>query len=159
MRFVMSALLICMCAPAMAASPGQADIQARALGAQRIVVATVIDVAPRFATNAFGDQLIVSRVWLGIQDTWKGQVSPIILIDLEGGTVGDLTLRVSDLPALRAGVRGVFFLTGSDTGVAQLSDRARSFLQLDSANRLVGSSTLLTDVKAMVSGLARGGGH
>jgi hypothetical protein len=140
-------------------SAAQADFQSRAVGAQRIVVATVMDVVPRFATNAFGDQLIVSRVWLRVQDTWKGPAAPIIFMDLEGGTVGDLTLRVSDLPALHAGVRGVFFLIGDDNGAARLSDRSRSFLPVDSANRLIGSSTSLTDVQAIVSGTVRGGGH
>lgn len=160
MRSVITALLICTCAPAIAGpSAAQADIQSRALGAQRIVVATVMDVVPRFATNAFGDQLIVSRVWLRVENTLKGQPSPIILMDLEGGTVGGTTLRVSDLPALHSGARALFFLTGDDHGVAELADRGRSFLQVDSANRLIGSSTSLTDVQAIVSGTVRGGGH
>ena len=103
------------------------------------------------ATNAAGDQLIVSRLWLNVEETWKGPAPPIVVVDIEGGTIGDLTLRVSDLPTLRSGMRGLFFLNVDDNGVAQLSDRERSVLPLDSTNRFVGSAATLADVKTALA--------
>ena len=86
-----------------------------------MVVAQVVDVQSRFATNRFGDQLIVSTVVLDVAETLKGQAARTLNVEIEGGTVGDLTLKVSDLPSFRPGDRAMFFLdaVGRDPGAAR----------------------------------------
>src|SRR5947208_2483982 len=64
----------------------------RAAGAQTIVVATVLSVTADFQTNQFGDRLIVSHADLKVEDALKGSPPPVVSLDVEGGTVGTLTL-------------------------------------------------------------------
>jgi len=45
--------------------------------------------------------LIVSTVVLDVVETLKGPAAPTLNVSVEGGTVGDLTLTVSDLPSLQ----------------------------------------------------------
>ena len=49
-----------------------------------------------WSTNDFGDRLIVSIVHVAVDETMKGDVQPTLDVDVEGGTIGTLTLRVSD---------------------------------------------------------------
>jgi hypothetical protein len=83
----------------------------------KVVVARVLDRAfPTFATNRFGDQLIVSNAVLEVPDTLKGNPQAVTTVTVEGGTVGDLTLRVSDMQELKEGDRAVFFLDDDGIG-------------------------------------------
>ena len=53
--------------------PGQpVTIEERARGAERVVVATVTDVSSRYERNEFGDELIVSRATLALEEVLKG---------------------------------------------------------------------------------------
>jgi len=81
----------------------RADYGTRAKGAAQVVVAVVQDIQPRFDVNQYGDRLIISRTLLRVQETLKGATESVVEMDLEGGTIGDLTLHVSDLPALQRG--------------------------------------------------------
>jgi len=63
---------------------------------------------------------------------------------------GDLTLNVSDLPALHRGDRGVFFLTTTKTTVHRPHDRGFGIVKLDASNHVAGSTTTLAEVKAAV---------
>lgn len=134
------------------------DVATRARGAGRVVVARVVDVQGRFAINRFGDQLIVSSALLEIVETLKGSPAPTVRVDIEGGTVGDLTLQVSDLPMLRAGERGVFFLDAAADGTHTPHDRGRGILKLSPADRVEGTTVTLDAVREQVrAGLVRGG--
>src|ERR1044072_3665582 len=121
-------------------------IAARAKGAGRIVVARVMDIRSQFKTNRFGDQLIVSTAVLEVTETLKGGAAATLEIEVEGGTVGDLTLKVSDLPSLAAGDRGVFFLDGG-AGVLLPHDRGRGILKLAAGDRVENSQVTLADVR------------
>ena len=46
-----------------------------------MVVAQVVDVQSRFATNRFGDQLIVSHVVLDVAETLKGPAARTLNVD------------------------------------------------------------------------------
>src|SRR4051794_23860315 len=72
-------------------------IAERAKGAETVVVATVIEVTPAFEHNEFGDRLIVSHALLRVEETLKGSPPAIMPLDVEGGTIGALTLKVSDM--------------------------------------------------------------
>lgn len=97
------------------AEQGQA-LERRFQGAQRVVVASVAQVSAAFGHNAYGDRLILSTVTLQVHEHLRGAKGERVSFEMEGGTVGSMTLTVSDLPALRPGDRGVFALRRASTG-------------------------------------------
>ena len=125
-------------------------IAARTQGAGRVVVATVLDVQSRFATNQFGDQLILSDLVLEVAETLKGPAVPTVDLTVEGGTVGDLTLKVSDLPSFKPGDRGLFFLDAGANGRLRPHDRGRGLLKVSPAGLIEGSSVTLDTVRQEV---------
>jgi hypothetical protein len=113
--------------------PPSVAIQAQ--GAGRVVVARVATVRAQFETNQYGDQLIVSHAGLEVLETLKGAPAATLNVAIEGGTVGDLTLKVSDLPALAEGERAMFFLNADGAehtphrrghGIVKIDDNDRS---------------------------------
>ncbi len=96
--------------------------------------------------------MIVSNVLLEVSETLKGAPEALLRLSVEGGTVGDLTLRVSDLPAVHPGDRGVFFLDDDGSGMHVPHDRGRSVLKLDGADRVEGTTLTLDDVRQQVRG-------
>jgi hypothetical protein len=131
------------------------DIASRARGAQKVVVALVADVQPRFETNEFGDRLIVSEMVLEVEETLKGPQSPVLLATVEGGTIGELALRVSDMPEMKRGDRAVFFLNPTRSGGHVPHDRGRGIVSVDAAGRTDESTLTLDDVRQAVRGSAR----
>jgi hypothetical protein len=126
------------------------DVVSRARGAARVVVARVIDVHAQFETNRFGDQLIVSNALLDVIETLKGEPAATLRVVVEGGTVGDLTLKVSDMPAMRAGDRAVFFLDDAGAGPHIPHDRGRGVMRLAPNDRIERSTLTLDDVRQQV---------
>jgi len=150
LRSLFASLSLLACAATVIAATLPADVTARARRANRVVVAEVTDVTPRFDVNEHGDRLIISRVLLQVEETLKGTASPIVEMDVEGGTIGDLTLKVSDLPVIRRGERGVFFLSAASAGVHRPNGRGDGILMLDASNRVAGEALSLADVRAAV---------
>jgi hypothetical protein len=152
-------LALCVCVLTRAAygsgSP-PVDIETRARGAQRAIVATVVDVYSVFHTNSFGDQLIVSRVLLHIDEVLKGDDrEKTAILNLEGGTVGDLTMHVSDLPTLSTQERAVFFLDQTPTGEAIPHRRGLGILKLDESDRIPGTTLTLGSIRRMAQSVRR----
>ena len=133
------------------------DIPSRARGAGRIVVARVVDVRAQFATNRFGDQLIVSTALLEVVETLKGPSVATLEVEVEGGTVGDLTLKVSDLPSLQTGERAVFFLDAGRGAVNLPHDRGRGILKLTQADQIQNSGLTLAQLRQEVRAALGGG--
>jgi hypothetical protein len=140
------ALLAC-AAAALVAAP---DVSVQTRAANRVVVASVADITPRYDVNEYGDRLIISRVLLQVEETLKGTAAQLVEMDLEGGTIGDVTLKVSDLPVLKRGERGVFFLSAPSGNVHRPQGRGDGILKLDASNRVAGQSMSLSDVRAAV---------
>jgi hypothetical protein len=69
-------------------------------------------------------------------------------MDLEGGTLGGVTLRVSDLPEVKPGERAVFFLDEADNGVATPHLRGQGILKLEKDDVVTGSSLRLEDIRS-----------
>jgi len=128
------------------------DIPERARGADTVVVATASSVKPTWRTNAYGDRLIVSAVVLTVQETLKGSFAGTVQMDLEGGTLDGVTLRVSSLPELKPGERGVFFLDRTPAGSYVPHLKGLGILKLDGTDRVSASSLQLADVRRMVLG-------
>jgi hypothetical protein len=151
MKLVRTAALVSVLAVSAPAFAGQPpDVSTNARKSDKVVLAVVEDVQPRFTVNEFGDRLIVSQVWLRVEETLKGTAQGLVSMDLEGGTVGDLTLSVSDLPKLKKGDRGVFLLDTTTSGTHRPHGRGDGILQLDASDHVAGSNLRLADVKASV---------
>lgn len=57
---------------------------------------------------------IYTRVWLGVGQWFKGRTSsPILDLEVVGGTVGEITETVSDAPVFIRGEQALLFLQGS----------------------------------------------
>ena len=159
MKIWIAAAIVCASAAAATAEVGPPpDLAAHSRGAGKIVVARITDVHASFATNQFGDQLIVSNAVLEVLETLKGAPGPVTTVTYEGGTVGDLTLRVSDMPYVKEGDRAVFFLDGNGNGHVP-HGRGRGILKLDDDDRVEGSDITLDQVKTAVRGANAKGGR
>ena len=121
-------------------------------GSARVVVAHAKTVTPRWETNKWGDRLIVSRVVLEVEETLKGSNTAEVAMDLDGGTLDGMTLRVSDLQALEPGDRAVFFLDDTGNGVAIPHLRGQGILELDDTDTVKGSSLHLDQIRGMARG-------
>ena len=119
----------------------------RARGAERVVVGRVMAVSPVWRINEFGDRLIVSITRVAVDETLRGPAQPAVEVEIEGGTIADLTLRVSDLEPVAPGDRAVFYLTRSARGALVPHLRGQGLLKLDGADRVRGSDVRLSDVR------------
>jgi len=150
--------LVAWAAPVVAEVGPPVDVASRARGAGKVVVARIANVRAQFETNRFGDQLIVSHAVLEVLETLKGAPEATLQVAIEGGTVGDLTLKVSDLPSVSEGERAVFFLEANGNAHAPFG-RGRGIMKLTDADRVDGSTLSLDDVRQQVRGaLAQGRG-
>jgi len=127
------------------------DLASRARGAEQVVLATIVAVNAAFAKNAHGDQIIVSQVQLQVEETLKGSGRDFaLLVDVEGGTVGDLTLNVSDMPSVTAGERAVFFLNRNSNGKLVPHLRGFGIIKLNERDQAPGSSLTLETIRTDV---------
>lgn len=151
------AVLGCVAVPAFAtaASGRVASLNERIQGADSVVVATVTDVNANWKQNEHGDFLIVSRVGLQVEETLKGSANSAVAMDLEGGTVQGITLRVSDLPQLAPGEKAVFFLDKGAAGTRVPHLRGQGILKLDDAGLVKGSSLSVDDIRRSARGLGK----
>jgi len=134
------------------------DVANNAKGAGRVVVARIAAVRAQFETNQFGDQLIVSHAVLEVLETLKGAPAASLNVAVEGGTVGDLTLKVSDLPSLAEGERAMFFLDAAAGSDHKPHGRGLGIVKIDERDRAEDGASLddlRTQVREAVS--ARGG--
>ena len=93
-----------------------------------------------------GDQLIVSHGLLQVQETLKGAPAAALQLVVEGGTVGGLTLQVSDMPTIEPGERAVFFLERTPSGTRKLHRRGLGIMKLDANDRVLGNGMTLDEV-------------
>jgi len=137
-----------------ASQSANVDIPTRARGADRVVVGTIVSVRAAFEKNEFGDELIVSHAVVEVDQNLKGNApTAFVDVDVEGGTVGELTLKVSDLPSVERGDRGVFFLKrrgSSEVHVPHL--RGLGILKLNANDVVLGSSLTLDEIRTLVRG-------
>lgn len=80
--------------------------------AEVVFVSEVIDRKSRLVTDRNGST-IVTHVYFRVGRVLKGQVSPMLILEFLGGTVGDRTFRIDGLPTFALGDRDVLFATTS----------------------------------------------
>ena len=135
-----------------AASQGLAQVAPlplldRARSADRVVVGRATSVAPVWQVNEHGDRLIVSIVRVAIEETLKGPTASTIDVEIEGGTIGGLTLHVSDQVPFGPGERGVLYLRRTPRGTFVPHLRGQSLLKVDASNRVEGSALTVADIR------------
>jgi hypothetical protein len=119
----------------------------RARGAERVVVGHVAAVNAEWRVNDFGDRLIVSVLRVAVDETLKGAPDTSVDVEVEGGTIGGLTLRVSDQEPWAPGDRGVFYLARSARGTLVPHLRGQGILRLDRFDRVPNSSLTLDEIR------------
>src|SRR5437762_5567960 len=119
----------------------------RARGAEQGVVGHVTAVTPIWRNNDFGDRLITSVVHVIVDETLKGSPQSAIDVEIEGGTIGSLTLRVSDLDTFLRGDRAIFYLQHNRRGGLVPHRRGLGLQKLDVAGRVYGSNLTLNQVR------------
>jgi len=158
-KIVLALLVLCLVAARATAVDGPLDLEKRAKGAGRVVVATVTDVAEAFGENEFGDQLILTAVTLRVDETMKGVHEDSVVVTLEGGTVGELTLTVSDMPKMSRGERAVLFLEDTPNGTHVPHGRGAGVLKVDADDRVTGTPVSIEDIRAAVKATQNGAGR
>jgi hypothetical protein len=146
---------LCAIGPLEADSSVSVNVQTRAKGAERVVVAAVESVQPIYAKNDFGDDLIVTRTWVRVSEVMKGKgiaAGEAMEMDVEGGTVGDVTLRVSDMPSVAPGEKAVLFLTRNKSGRLVPHMRGQGILKLDKSNKVLGTDVTLSELRPLLRG-------
>jgi hypothetical protein len=132
---------------ALVAQRGEVPLTERARGAEQVVIGRVSSVTPVWRDNDFGDRLITSIVHVNVDETLKGASQPSMDVEVEGGTIGTLTLRVSDLEQLAAGDRAVFYLIHNRRGVFVPHLRGLGLQKVDGSGRIRGTSVTLDQVR------------
>ena len=92
---------------------------------------------------------ILSRVAMRVDETMKGAHQATVVVTLEGGTVGDLRLEVSDMQKMEKGKRAVLFLTGDADGGYVPHGRGHGVVEIGPDNRAKGEN-LSDDIRAAV---------
>ncbi len=116
--------------------------------ADRIVIGVVVDVEPVLQESTFGHELIISHTTVQVEEVVKGPPNlDTLIVEVEGGTLGDVTLLVSDMEPVAPGDRGVFMVSQSATG-ASVALRGKGVRHLDPQNQVIGESWSLDDIRA-----------
>ena len=149
------AAMLASCTGLLAAQETSVPLAARHRGAERVIVGHVAAVNPVWKENEYGDRLIISIVRITIDETLKGQTQPSIDVEVEGGTIGDVTLRVSDLTTFARGDRAVFYLTRNRRGSIVPYLRGQGLLKLDRTEHVPGSATTLDEVRRTAAAARR----
>ena len=141
--------------PAVGANQVPVPLADRARGSERVVVGRVTSVTPEWQINDYGDRLIVSVVRVSVTETLKGEATSTVDVDVEGGTIGDLTLRVSDQLTFTPGERATFFMRRNGRGRFVPHLRGQGSIKLDGSNRVPGTSLTLDEIRREVTGRGR----
>src|SRR5262245_57116595 len=141
------ALLVASTARVLAQDATPVPLAERARGAERVVVGSVASVGPVWRVNEFGDRLIVSVVRVAVSETLKGPAQPTVDVEVEGGSIGDITLRVSDQVSFAPGERAVFYLKRNARGAFVPHLRGQGLLKLDRSDRVQDSSVTLETIR------------
>lgn len=144
------ALAIAISSGTVFAANADLDLKKQARAARKIVVAKATSVSPRWRTSASGDLLIVSLVGLEIEETLKGEPGTFAWLDVEGGSLNGVTLRVSSMPEIKPGERAVFFLDETPDGSHVPHMKGKGVWKLDQKNKVVGNGAELDDIKRQV---------
>ncbi len=95
--------------------------------------------------------MIVTRTWLRVEESLKGRAESLLAVDVEGGTIGALSMRVSDIEPLRVGERAVVMMEPMQDGSWRPHRRGLGLLRLTSDNRVRELGLSLADVRRLAA--------
>jgi hypothetical protein len=146
-------LVISTVLPLFAESSVKVDLPTRARGAALVVVGEVERVRAEYQRNEFGDRLIVSVAEVRVREVLKGTGSAgdALTVEVEGGTVDGITLRVSDMPTVAPGEQAVFFVNKNRQGHNVPHLRGQGILEFDPNGRVSGTGLTIDDVRRAVA--------
>ena len=144
---VMSSFAVLLAAASQARAQAPIPLLERARASERVVVGRAASSTPIWQVNEHGDRLIVSVVRVAIEETLKGPAAATLDVEIEGGTIGDLTLHVSDQQPFVPGERAVLYLRRTSRGTFAPQWRGQSLLKVDASNRVQGSSLTIDDIR------------
>jgi len=131
------------------------DLATRVRGASRAVVATAVQAESRWVTTPAGDRIIVTRALARVDEALKGPRTGAIVIELEGGTVGDFSMRVSDMEPLPVGSRAVLLVEPNPDGTWRPHRRGLGVLRIDGSDRVRSLGLDLADVRRVAIAAGR----
>ena len=131
------------------------DLATRVRGASRAVVVTVVQLDSRWVTNPHGDRIIVTRTIARIDEALKGPRTGSLVVELEGGTVGEVSMRVSDMDLLPIGARAVLLIEPNPDGTWRPHRRGFGVLRIDAGDRVAGVGLDLADVRRVAVAAGR----
>ena len=133
-RALLGLLLGLLTAGALGADVASTDLATRLRGASRVIVGSVARVEPRLVRTSSGDRLIVTRTWIRVEESLKGRRDAWLAVDLEGGTIGGISMRASDIVPLVVGERAVLLVEPTAGGGWRPHRRGLGLLRLTRDN-------------------------
>ena len=123
------------------------DLATRLCGASRTVVGSVARLEPRMVRTSRGDELIVTRTWFRVEEALKGRADTYLAVDVEGGTLGDISMRASDITPFVIGERAIVMVEPTAEGGWRPHRRGLGLLRLSPDNRVRDLGVSLADVR------------
>jgi hypothetical protein len=145
-RPILVVLLTVSLLPALTHAQEEAVTFGQLIGAaQRIFVGRVVAV-DSFRADRRGDARIRTRVTFSVDETLRGS-GVVAVLEFLGGTVGDLTLDVVDMPQFSVGERYVVFAYEGDRWVNPVVGFTQGLLRISQDAR-DGTARVLTENRA-----------
>jgi hypothetical protein len=115
------------------------------------LVGTVTETRASRRRSSFGDEVIVTTAIIQVTERLRGLAPSWLPVEVEGGSVGDVTMEVSDTPMLRRGDRAVFMIDRLKDGRYTLHDRGRGIAPLMADDHIKDSALTLDAVRRMAA--------
>lgn len=130
------------------AGPAEIVLQRQLKTAAVTVVGQVVETRAARSQNASGDEIIITHAVVRVTETLRGPRVAWLPLELEGGTLDGVTLKVSDVPLVQEGDRAVFLADRRGERFV-LHGRGAGVLALDAADAIEGTHLHLEDVRRM----------
>ncbi len=144
-------VLLLALAPAGWALVPRMDLPALVDRSQAVIVGTVTGKRSRWEENG---GMIYTYVTVRVEEVVAGAVGrPVITIKCPGGTVGDITCEVSDVPSFSVGERAILFLRDEFFNIVGWHQGKKPIRN----GRVVGERMSATAYSGLIRGLARRG--
>ncbi len=120
-----------------ATDPSQLDLKALIQQADLILIGLAETVSSQYSTNQYNDQLIVSNVSIKPEEVLKGEMTGgnLIMQNLLGGTVGDISMAADGSLFFRQGQQVVLFMEAGSNGPEVIDDELGKF-DVDNAGQV-----------------------
>jgi len=116
-RALFCTLLVAAALPAFATTVVAPRFEALVDGAELIFTGQALTQRSEWR-NQNGQRVIVTLVTFGVEQIYKGRASHTVTLQFLGGTVGDVTLEVAEVPRFKNGERAVLFVAGNGAAVS-----------------------------------------